>query len=351
MSECYRQIFCDTTSCVFTKLLYFYPMKNIGLCLLVLLLWVQDTCGQDANFTQFYASPLYLNPALTGATPHFRLNTIYRNQWPQIPGAYQINQVSADYNWDYYDSGLGVMLSQDRIGAFAMSATQLNLSYAYRVRLRGEMALRLGIQGGLGVRTADFGNFVFEDQLRSGGPTAEMLAQLTIIYPDFSAGALLHRSNFWLGLAAYHLTRPATGLISGTERLNMRFSAQAGYRIDLDPSSDDKIALSPALLFQQQGSFRQLDLGANLYYDPLIVGIWYRGLPINQNARGSINQDALAGLIGVRLKNSLTISYSYDVTVSTLNRSGGAHEISLIYEPFDKRRKRGSKHIDCPIVF
>jgi type IX secretion system PorP/SprF family membrane protein len=325
-------------------------MRNIGFCLSVLLC-VQTAWGQDAHFTQFYASPLYLNPALTGATPHFRLNAIHRNQWPQIPGAYQINQVSADYNWDYYDSGLGVMLSQDRIGAFALSATQMNVSYAYRARLRGQMVLRLGAQVGIGVRTADFGNFVFEDQLRSGGATAETLAQPTIVYPDFSAGALLHRSNFWLGIAAYHLSRPAIGVISQTERIDMRFSAKAGYRIDLDPSSDDKIALSPALLFQQQGSFRQLDIGFNFYYDPLIVGIWYRGLPINQNARGSIHHDALAGLIGVRLKNSLTISYSYDITISTLNRSGGAHEISIIYEPFDKRRKRGSKHIACPIVF
>ncbi len=319
--------------------------------MLVLLLCVQTSWGQDANFTQFYAAPLYLNPALTGATPHFRLSTIYRNQWPQIPGAYQINQVSADYNLDYYDSGLGLMLSQDRIGALAMSATQFNISYAYSARLRGNMVLRMGLQAGIGVRNTDFGNFVFEDQLRSGGPTAEMLAQPTIVYPDFSAGAVLHRSDFWLGLAAYHLTRPSVGLLEGTERLNMRFSAQAGYRIDLDPGSDNQIALSPALLYQQQGAFRQLDLGANFYYDPLIVGLWYRGLPISRNVRGNINQDALAGLIGLRLKNSLTITYSYDITISTLNGSGGAHEISLIYAPADKRRKRGSKQVNCPIVF
>lgn len=331
-------------------MIYIYRMKNIGLCI-ALLLCLQTVWGQDANLTQFYASPLYLNPALTGATPHFRLNTLYRNQWPQIPGAYQVNHLSADFNLDYYDSGLGVLLRQDRIGAFALSATQLNIAYAYRARLRGNLILRMGLQAGIGVRNTDFGNFIFEDQLRSGGPTAELLAQPTVVYPDFSAGAVLHRSNFWLGLAAFNLTRPSLGLPGGDERLNMRFAAQAGYRIDLDPSSDDKIALSPAMLYQHQGIFRQLDIGANFYYDPLIIGLWYRGLPISQNARGSINQDAFAALLGVRLKNALTITYSYDVTVSTLNRSGGAHEISLIYEPPDKRRKRGSKHVNCPIVF
>ncbi|MCS7019396.1 MAG: type IX secretion system membrane protein PorP/SprF [Cytophagales bacterium] len=313
--------------------------------------WMHIAVAQDANFTQFYASPLYLNPALTGATPHFRFNTIYRNQWWQVPNNYQTNQISADFNLDYYDSGIGVLLSQDRIGALAASITQLNLSYAYRVRLRWGMMLRMGIQGGIGIRNTDWGRFVFEDQLQSGGATAESFAQPTVIYPDFTAGAVLHRTNFWIGLAAFHLSRPSVGLLSNTEKLPMRFSAQAGYRIDLDPLGEGNIALSPTLLYQRQGNFNQLDLGANLYYHPLLIGIWYRGLPISSTLRGSINQDAIAGLVGVRFKNSLTVSYSYDVTLSTLNRSGGAHEISVIYEPADKRRKRGSKHVDCPIVF
>lgn len=347
----HRQIFCSEVKHVLTSRPIFTDMKKILLFLLAWWAFMQSVRGQDANFTQFYASPLYLNPALTGAIPYFRVNAIYRNQWSQIPNNYQINQFSADFNLDYYDSGIGILLSQDRIGALAVSITQLNFSYAYRVRLRRNTVLRMGIQGGVSVRYTDWGRFTFEDQLQNGSATAETVMQPTIVHPNVAAGAMLHRSDFWFGVAAFHLSRPSVGVLSGTEKLPVRFAAQAGYRIDLDPHREDKIALSPALLYQQQGKFRQLDIGTNFYYAPVIVGIWYRGLPIFGNPRGSINQDALAALAGIRLGNSLTVSYSYDITISSLNRSGGSHEISLIYQPSDKRRKRGSKHIDCPIVF
>ena len=44
--------------------------------------------AQDPTFTQFYANPLYLNPAFAGSNgcPRFALN--YRNEWPQLTGNY-----------------------------------------------------------------------------------------------------------------------------------------------------------------------------------------------------------------------------------------------------------------------
>lgn len=38
--------------------------------------------SQDAHFSQFYASPLTLNPAIAGTyNGTFRISTIYRDQW------------------------------------------------------------------------------------------------------------------------------------------------------------------------------------------------------------------------------------------------------------------------------
>ncbi|MCS6969160.1 MAG: type IX secretion system membrane protein PorP/SprF [Cytophagales bacterium] len=301
------------------------------------------TWAQDANLTQFYASPLYLNPALTGATPYFRLSALYRNQWPQLPYAYHVNQFSADYNWDYYDSGVGILLLQDRIGSMAASDTRFSASYAYRARLHKNVVLRLGLQAGIGLRNTDWQRFVFEDQLKSGGATAESFAYPTILYPDLAVGALLHRADFWIGIAAFHLTRPSVGILHHAERLSRRFAIQAGYRIDLDPTEEEKITLSPALLYQRQANFEQVDLGVNLYYQPLLLGIWYRGM--------SLQHSAVAGVVGFRLKNALAISYSYDLALSQLHRLGGAHEMVLLYQPLDKRRKRGSKHVPCPVAF
>jgi type IX secretion system PorP/SprF family membrane protein len=131
----------------------------------------------------------------------------------------------------------------------------------------------------------------------------------------------------------------------------MRQTVQAGAKFSFSKDWDKDISLAPAILYQRQAPFDQLDLGVNFFYEPLILGLWYRGIPIQKNVAGRINQDAIAGLAGFRYKNWI-FTYSYDATISSLNRSGGAHEVSLTLAPrYDKRNKRGSRHIDCPVFF
>jgi type IX secretion system PorP/SprF family membrane protein len=294
---------------------------------------------------------LYLNPAFAGTTPHYRLAAVYRNQWPSIPGAYQVNQFSFDFNWDYYDSGIGVLLTQDRLGLQALSATTVAFQYAYQVNLSRSWALRMGLQAGVQGRSADFSRYIFEDQLINGGATAEEFARLPVIMPDFSAGGLLFNKNFWFGFAAHHLLRPSQSLLDTRDRIERRFSFHTGFKILIDEFSENTTSLAPALLYQRQGIFDQLDMGVNFYYKPLLLGLWYRGLPVRQNIVRMMNQDAIALLAGVNVKG-LMVAYSYDITISSLNRSGGAHEITVSYQPwYDRRNKRGTKHINCPVFF
>ena len=105
--------------------------------------------------------------------------------------------------------------------------------------------------------------------------------------------------------------------------------------------------LSVAMNFQKQGKFYQSDLGVYYYKDPLIFGLWYRGIPLATSQAG----DAIIGLLGIKT-NSLSIGYSYDFTISNLiSASGGAHEISLIYE-FNNlsigAQKKRVRAIPCP---
>lgn len=307
--------------------------------------------AQDANFTQFYASPTYMNPAFAGAVPQYRATMQYRNQYPNIPNTYETNLFSFDYNWDYYDAGLGAMIVQDRLSSFSMTSTSLLLAYSYQVKLTKKWVMRLGLQGAYTFRTTDFSRLVFEDQLSSGSPTVENLVGNFVHYPDIGTGFLVYNKTFWFGFGLHHLTRPYQSLINTSERLAMKQTVQAGAKFSFSKDWDKDISISPAILYQRQGTFDQLDLGVNFFYEPLILGLWYRGIPIMKNVGGRINQDAIAMLAGFRHKN-LTFTYSYDAAISSLNRSGGAHEIALILAPrYDKRRKKGSKHIDCPTTF
>ena len=299
------------------------------------------------NFTQFYAAPLYLNPALTGTTPHFRLSTLYRIQWPNLPGSYQVNAFAFDYNLDEYNSGLGLTASQDRAGAAGLRSTQFSAHYSYQINLTQSLIARAGLQAGFTSRSVDFSKLVFEDQLASGGPTREQLSGRSLNYLDFGTGLLIYNERFWFGASVFHLSRPSQGFIYGSERLAMRQSVHAGVKIPLD-GGDGLVAISPSIAYHRQKPFDMLDFGVNFQYDPLFIGARYRGLPIRKNARGNVNQDAIAAVVGVKPGN-FTFAYSYDFTISSLRGSGGSHEISIIYEPKqDLRYKRGTKHIQCP---
>jgi len=90
----------------------------------------------------------------------------------------------------------------------------------------------------------------------------------------------------------------------------------------------------------------------NYHVDPVSIGVWYRGKPFEKNVINTVYQDAMIIQLGMYLKN-FTIGYSYDFTVSELQTStGGAHEVSIIYEfqtrPIRRAVKKKYGLIPCP---
>lgn len=318
-------------------------MKKICLSFLVILAFA-NAYAQDTNLTQFYANPLYLNPALTGATPETRFATLHRLQWLPMSAGYQHNTFSIDHNWDYYNSGVGALISHDRVGGSLTSTTNISLSYAYLLPLGKKWAARLGLQGSYVRRATDLSSLTFQDQMDNGGATTEPIQKQSLSYPDFGTGGIVYSEKLWFGVAVHHLTRPSQSLLGGSEKLAMRISVHTGLKMPLKKYKYNESYVMPSLLFQMQGSAMQLDLGANVLLRSFICGVWYRGL-LSKN-------DMIAGLVGFKITPNLTTAYSYDVTISGLKGSGGSHEISLIYAPpYDRRNKKGTKHLECPVSF
>lgn len=94
-----------------------------------------NSFAQDPHFTQFYATPLFLNPAFTGLTYEHRFTANYRNQWPGIKTAFTTYMASYDYNISNLNSGIGGYLLQDRAGTSNLVTTQGALNYAYRIKI------------------------------------------------------------------------------------------------------------------------------------------------------------------------------------------------------------------------
>ena len=110
--------------------------------------------------------------------------------------------------------------------------------------------------------------------------------------------------------------------------------------------------LIPSFIYQSQGGITQLNMGVNYHIDPVFIGFWYRGKPFEKNALGPINQYTLILQMGMHL-DKMTIGYSYDFNIGPLSTaSGGAHEISIMYEfsakPLHKGVKKRNRLIPCP---
>lgn len=317
--------------------------------------------GQDMQFTQFYASPLYLNPANAGANTCSRVSTNYRQQWPAISNGYSSYLISFDHELPRLNSGIGAMFSTDKAGTGKLRTTDISLFYAYGFTINRKWAGRVGFQGGYTTRSINFFDLTFGDQLARGGASTTVEAPIMkpVSYLDLSAGGLLFGEKYWIGYAAHHLNQPNQSLTGIQSNVPIKHSVHGGARFIIgeqkDEAQEPKMTLSPVFNYKAQEKFDQLDLGIYYTYTPITLGLWYRGIPfLKAYQPGYANNDAIALVAGYKLA-TLRFGYSYDFTISRLfGSTNGSHEISLSYQFCDpeqnkkKRKKRRSVVIPCP---
>src|SRR5687767_14165804 len=110
-------------------------------CCCLLLLPSFSVKGQDPHFTQFYANPLYLNPAFAGSAHCPRINLNYRNQWPALQGQFITSSFSYDQQISSISSGIGLMALTDNAGEGTLNTTNLSGIYAYQVNITREFSI------------------------------------------------------------------------------------------------------------------------------------------------------------------------------------------------------------------
>ncbi|MEO5584393.1 MAG: type IX secretion system membrane protein PorP/SprF [Flavobacteriales bacterium] len=311
--------------------------------------------AQDPQLSQFYAAPLYLNPALTGNTFQDRIGLNYRLQWPAIGPGYKTYAVTYDHRSASMNSGIGAMVMRDQAGSFGLNFTQAALSYSYEARLNRRQAIRGGLRMGYTMRSYDPKNLLFADQvIRDNAPTSiEPTMLQSVSYIDFSVGVLYYSEQFWAGASFNHVNQPQeTFFLDGDAKLPMRISAHAGYRFALDGRSfrNSETQMTLAAHYKAQDKWDQLDIGGYIDHSSITFGLWYRGLPgLKAYQPGYPNDDAAIVMFGYKTPYQLQMVYSYDVTVSKLTmKSGGAHEISVIYEWPKHNKNRKYRAVPCP---
>jgi type IX secretion system PorP/SprF family membrane protein len=308
--------------------------RRTALLLFIILAWVAGVNAQDVIYSQFYANPLYLNPALAGAKLSQRITLDYRNQWPNIRNGYVSYSATWDQQFDKLSGSLGVIVNADVGGGGIYNKFSVNGIYSYRLQATRNIVLNAALQAGYVQNRLDWNKLVFGDQINiyTGklDPTQERLRpKPNIGNVDFSAGLLAgYKEGMYLGVALNHLSRPNISFYeSDTNRIEMRWTVHSGIMIDfvqgMDGDGLHNFSLSPNVVYVQQGKFHQLNAGMSVNMFPLIAGLWVR--------HNFGNPDGVIVMLGFQQKG-YKIGYSYDYTISQLtNRSGGAHEISITW--------------------
>ncbi|HMG82455.1 MAG TPA: PorP/SprF family type IX secretion system membrane protein [Ferruginibacter sp.] len=330
--------------------------------------------AQDPHFSQFFASPLTLNPAFTGKFDgSLRLVANYRNQWPSIPNAYITEAGSVDFSILRSKMGnnvLGVGFSglsdQSGNGALKLNYGSMSLSFHKSLDASGYNTIGAGFQGTYTSILIDKSKLTFEDQLSTTGftlPTGETFTSGTNkSYWDVAAGILFSGSsdgvnNYYAGVSMYHLNQPNTGFYAANTSSPLSGFTPNGWKLQPRTTANvggstpisQTLTLSAAGMYQIQNNSTETVIGA--------------ALSANVNQSDDVDDDGSNDVnvyVGswVRLGDAvipyaalefsgLRIGASYDVNISKLNKATlgqGGVELSLIYiykSPADSK-------IPCP---
>ncbi len=323
------------------------PALAIGLCLFS----TTKIQAQDPRFSQFFSSPLTLNPALTGNfNGTMRAVANIRSQNTEYNNAYTTKTVSLDFpvlsnKISYTDQlSLGVLILSDQTGNKLITNNNLGISMAYLKGLDGDQvrSITLGFQANYSNKRFNTANAQFEDQLTPGGFTnsssdALLGNNLSASSIDLNAGLLYQytpstENHYYLGASLFNILGTTKGFTTGDYTSGLRKTVHGGMYAPLGYNG----TLHGSFNFQQQRGFNQLSIGgAYSYYIKetlksyleLYVGGWYR------------TDQTLIPYIGIEW-NYFRLGYTTDVALNGSVTGGQlrqSNEISLYY-PLNKDR-------------
>jgi len=321
-------------------------------CLLLFFIFVSDIKAQDVGFTQFYANPVLLNPAMAGNTecPTFILN--YRRQ-TLLENNFSTYAVTGDFKIKRYHSGFALGLMKDDQGQGAVSSLQANIDYSYSLKISSTISMKAGLEVGLFQRRINYDNLIFPDQLTPvagvHNPTIENIgAQNSVMYLDFAGGIVVYSKKYYFGLTVHHLSEPSHTVESSSSDyvvLYRKYTMHAGMNFEINKSVfDEGFLISPALILEQQSDFQRISYGAYVERNSLIGGLWLK----NNFKMKFASASFMIGFAGDWFK----IGYSYDLPFSswgTASNLAVAHELSVTLFPTCNLRKNSLKRaVNCP---
>lgn len=290
----------------------------------------------DPHFSQYYANPLWLNPALTGVTDgEYRVSLNAKQQWGSISNSFITGGASFDMA-PVKNLAFGAMVLNQNAGDISYNHLNAMVSAAYRIHFgrAGLNMINFGLQAGVLNKSFNPSKITLGDQynpVTGYDPNfgiSESFASSNTLVPDVNAGVMFfdgnpdQNVNAFGGVMAAHLTRPVDKFLGNDVRMPIRYAAHGGARVKVSELLD----ITPNGIYMKQGNAKEISAGAYASYmlnaeTDLMFGTNYRV------------DDAAIAFFGLHLKN-MVFGVSYDFNTSNLNRvtgSKGGLELSVSF--------------------
>lgn len=323
-------------------------LRSAALIGCFLLIVFSQAMGQDFHFTQFYAAPLNLSPAFTGAMETTRAGVNYRKQWPGF--GYDFNAAGFYYDTYFTETNIGIGLAASQFTESFLKIRSADLSgfISYRLKLYEETFLRFGGQFGVVNRSLTLQELVFGDQInlltRSINPSTidRLPGEDSNWYPDISFGALVQGTDFWLGVSSAHVTQPNIGFLDDGigNNLPIKWGVHGGYVKNLDnrmfKTYPIRKVFSVSFNYKRQSTFQQIEVIPQLQVENFIGGLGFRNITRFNELP---DQNSINAVLGFSLLDGITMAYSYDYMLNRFSSPAHvSHEISIYFTDLKKKR-------------
>ncbi|MCE2709132.1 MAG: type IX secretion system membrane protein PorP/SprF [Bacteroidota bacterium] len=293
-------------------------------------LWMMNSLvvhsQQLPQFSQYIFNGLHINPAYAGYKGDGYIQTSYRSQWINFPGAPQTLSFTADVSANEGRMGLGVTYLKDRIG---LTESNLGmLTYSYRISTGYKSMLSLGVSAGISEYAFDPTGMVTvkPDPLL---PSSRVAATT----PNMNTGLFFHSDNFYAGLSAYNLIgrRALLRQDIAVAFHDFHYYLTFGGLLRLQ----DDVQFKPSVLVKHvKGSPTSYDLNAMfLFRERMWVGGSFRSnvrIFEDQLQEDLSKRNAVALVMEYFVLPSIRVGYAYDYNLNALNSfRTESHELSV----------------------
>ncbi|WP_116789199.1 PorP/SprF family type IX secretion system membrane protein [Flavobacterium psychrotrophum] len=300
------------------------PVLKKYFSLLLLMAGLSAFAQQEPQYTQYMYNTLTVNPGYTGSPGVLQANLLHRTQWVGISGAPQTQAFSIHSPWsEYYEHiGVGLSVVNDRIGPSDEVFADGNFSYALKMGDEGKLAF--GLKAGVRVLSIDWSRGRYYQE---GDPLLNKNIN-NKINPSIGAGLYYYTDTWYAGVSVPNfMQNNYYDDVQETVRADrLHYYVIGGYVFDLS----ENVKFKPAVLGKiVTGAPITADFSANfLLQEVLTLGAGYRW------------DDAVSGLLGIQVSRNFFVGYSYDYSVTDLNKyNNGSHEFMVRFEVAPKTKR------------